>query len=422
MGRGGEAGGDQGRLAGANEREPGTDPVPEFAPTLATRTQRLAAAVVDVVIAQLLQIGAGFIAAQFFGLQPASPASSVTLLLTVGSYLLLCRAAARGGTAGEAILRVAPRARGERGLTGVRWLMRALLVSAGWVAWMLAMETAMPGGHAMFMAAGTIAGAALAWALLDLVLLLLHRQPRSMTDRVFGLDVVSARGLPAAPGAGPAPPAGRQLVLSPVDAFIVVLICFGWYIAHSIDVVAGGWREMRFDGNAAWDIVVTDLGLAACTLLLLRVRGVRLGGLVPQPSLRGSAVGVALYVAMVIAHVLVTAPFHGYGSDPIVAMTADMRVPVLAALALALVNGTYEELFLLGVLANGLGRFGAAVSVGVPLLVRTSYHLYQGPVAALGVAAIGLVLGLFYQRSRWLWPAIFAHILADALAFVGHTY
>ena len=47
------------------------------------------------------------------------------------------------------------------------------------------------------------------------------------------------------------------------------------------------------------------------------------------------------------------------------------------------------------------------------LLARVLYHLYQGPEAAVWVAAFGLTLTLAYLATRRLWPVVLAHILWD---------
>jgi membrane protease YdiL (CAAX protease family) len=53
------------------------------------------------------------------------------------------------------------------------------------------------------------------------------------------------------------------------------------------------------------------------------------------------------------------------------------------------------------------------------LLVRVLYHLYQGPVGAVWVLAIGLVFGLYFMRTNQLWPPVFAHILWDIVPFLS---
>ena len=54
-------------------------------------------------------------------------------------------------------------------------------------------------------------------------------------------------------------------------------------------------------------------------------------------------------------------------------------------------------------------------------VLRGSYHLYQGFGAFLGNAAMGLVFGYLYRRWGRVTPLIIAHVLIDAVAFVGYA-
>lgn len=90
-------------------------------------------------------------------------------------------------------------------------------------------------------------------------------------------------------------------------------------------------------------------------------------------------------------------------------------MPVI--IAFALVNATFEEVFLLGVLVRGLRSQGLSIAIGLPLLVRVLYHLYQGPVGAVWILVFGLFFSLCYVRRPVLWPLVFAHVLWDIVPF-----
>ncbi|MGZ5735636.1 MAG: CPBP family glutamic-type intramembrane protease [Burkholderiales bacterium] len=83
-------------------------------------------------------------------------------------------------------------------------------------------------------------------------------------------------------------------------------------------------------------------------------------------------------------------------------MVQDARVSLPVVVSMAMINGTYEEVFLLGFLLRGLRQFGFSLTVGVPLLIRVLYHLYQGPVGAMWILGFGLLFSLYYFRFRLL--------------------
>lgn len=61
----------------------------------------------------------------------------------------------------------------------------------------------------------------------------------------------------------------------------------------------------------------------------------------------------------------------------------------------------------------------STVALGVTLLVRLMYHLYQGPIGAVWILGFGLVFGLFYLRFNSLWPVALAHMLWDIVPFTS---
>ncbi len=105
--------------------------------------------------------------------------------------------------------------------------------------------------------------------------------------------------------------------------------------------------------------------------------------------------------------------------QPIDRIMVDTKLSMSVIVAFALVNGAFEEIFLLGVLVRGLRGFGLSVAMGLPLLVRVMYHLYQGPIGAIMILFFGWVFTVYYVRYGKLWPVVFAHILGDIVPFTS---
>ena len=207
---------------------------------------------------------------------------------------------------------------------------------------------------------------------------------------------------------------------TPLEAAVVVTICFGLSIVASLHAVANGFRTAGAftDASLLW-LIASDLVLAGAAIAFLHLRGFAIASLVPTPTLRGGIAGVALFFGAWLIGSLLVAPFAaGQPEQPIDKMMAEATLSMPIIVAMALVNGAFEEIFLLGFLARALRGFGLAIALGVPTLVRVSYHLYQGPLGALWVFAVGLVFALYYARSVKLWPPVFAHVLWDIVPFV----
>ena len=207
---------------------------------------------------------------------------------------------------------------------------------------------------------------------------------------------------------------------TPAEALAVVAICFGWFIFLSLSAVAAGFpRGGAFSDAAFAQIIATELALGGAALALLRARGYPIGQVLPSPSVRGSVLGFALLAVALLAWWLVAALFPGsaFERQPIADIMAGSSVSAPSVVALGIVNGLYEETFLVGYLVRGFREQGPALAIGLSALVRLLYHLYQGPLGALSALVFGVVVSLFYWRTGRLWPVVFAHALADVIAF-----
>jgi uncharacterized protein len=205
----------------------------------------------------------------------------------------------------------------------------------------------------------------------------------------------------------------------PLEAVTVVVVCFGWFILASLEAVAAGFPSSgAFSDASLIGLVALEALLGAVGLTFLRLRGYVLADLTPSPSWSGCLAGFALFAVATLASSVVTLGFSGgdAGAQPIAAMVSNAHVSLPVVIVMSMVNGLYEETFLVGYLVRGLRSHGLAIAVGVSLLVRILYHLYQGPLGAVSVLVFGLVISVFYWRTGRLWPVVFAHTLADALA------
>ncbi len=218
-------------------------------------------------------------------------------------------------------------------------------------------------------------------------------------------------------------PETRVHTSSFVEIAIVSFLCFGLFIVTSLGAVASGSSQQKHFADASLlSLVLIEAVLAALTLGFLTLRKYPIGRLRPTPGHLDTAIGIGLfasgYVATVLAYLLV-APGNDVGSQPITRMLAEGHRSFLVVLVVSTVNGLYEETFLLGYLMDALRAQGASIAIGLTCLARLLYHLYQGPVGAFSVTVWGVVIGLFYWRTKRLWPAILAHQLTDLVGLAS---
>lgn len=137
------------------------------------------------------------------------------------------------------------------------------------------------------------------------------------------------------------------------------------------------------------------------------VHGVALAALIGIP-------GIGLYLA---------AKAIGINTQVSAANLTDVwwSAPVLVLAALE--NAILEEVIMVGYLFTRWRQLAWSwpLVIGVSAVIRGTYHLYQGFGGFVGNLAMGVILGLFFVRTRRVMPLVVAHTLLDVVAFVGYT-
>jgi membrane protease YdiL (CAAX protease family) len=206
---------------------------------------------------------------------------------------------------------------------------------------------------------------------------------------------------------------------TPGEAAAIVVLCFGWFIVGSAYAVSAGFKSGAYSEAGTVGLVSLEVLLGVTALYVLRSRGFDVPSLYPRPSLAGIGGGALLYMAAAGAAWLALMPFDvGQYSEPLERLMGGAPIGLPVLVLLGVINGAYEEIFLLGFLVRGLRGYGLSVAIGVSLLVRVLYHLYQGPLGAVYVGMFGLVLSLSYVATGKLFPAVFAHAVADIVPFI----
>jgi uncharacterized protein len=126
---------------------------------------------------------------------------------------------------------------------------------------------------------------------------------------------------------------------------------------------------------------------------------------------------ILAYVGYVVLWLLFSALLPGAASEAAKIDLASSQFKFETLLAVSIVNGFFEELFVAGYLIQCVrSRFGVIAAVNASVLVRLLYHLYQGPVSVVGIVPVGLVFAWAYVRTGRLWPLVIAHALLDFIS------
>ncbi len=88
----------------------------------------------------------------------------------------------------------------------------------------------------------------------------------------------------------------------------------------------------------------------------------------------------------------------------------------ITTIVFSALNGFYEEIFFLG-MCLFVARKNVKYFFIYSLLLRFSFHTYQGWISAIGITTLGVIYFFIYEKTkrRNLFPFFFSHAIADVL-------
>ncbi|NYF21830.1 membrane protease YdiL (CAAX protease family) [Xanthomonas sp. JAI131] len=208
------------------------------------------------------------------------------------------------------------------------------------------------------------------------------------------------------------------------ELLAVVAIALGLPIYWSFSAVLAPTGEPSFSEASLWGMVLYELLVLALLVPVLWFRG-----WTPQVlGLHWRGRDIRPAIGLLIACIVACYPLNWLGAGMAEAVNPSMdamvagKLSLTAVVAVSLLNPIFEEVFVCAYVIRVLQRsHSPAFAVNVSVAIRASYHLYQGPIGAISLVVVGLILGWWFARTGRLWPAIIAHGLMDLLALMAYA-
>jgi len=218
-----------------------------------------------------------------------------------------------------------------------------------------------------------------------------------------------------------------QNLSAPAEFCIVILICFGLSISYSIQVLASHQMHMsppqpHISNLLAIRSLIQKLLVLAVVFYIGHIRGWSFATLGFDISWKWTGVGILLCVFATVASSLIHKLVHVIHPEP---ATFGMLVGVLTLPVIfifSVVNPVFEESLEAGYVIRSLQKFGMWPAVLASAFFKSFLHVYQGASGAIGVFAVGLILGLAYWKWRQLWPLVLCHSLRDFFGLIFLSY
>ena len=218
---------------------------------------------------------------------------------------------------------------------------------------------------------------------------------------------------------------------APFEFALVIGIAFGWPILGSVlDLLYGktvgeaGARQ-AFTDSYLYGVVMSELIAFPVIVALLHFRGWRPQdfplGISPAATALGAAMFAAAWIVDWIANATLVQLFSTLGPalETLSAYRPTEPPSLVAIYLVSVINPVFEEVIVCGYVIPAIaGRFGQTAAINTSVIIRVSYHLYQGVAALPFHALYGLMQAYLYARFGRLWPLIVSHALLDFVALM----
>jgi uncharacterized protein len=207
------------------------------------------------------------------------------------------------------------------------------------------------------------------------------------------------------------------------EAVVVTTIFVGWFIYSAMSEALAGYPSAT-DGNVGYNdgagvsLVLFECVMFAVGALVLRWRGWKLADFLFAISWRHLLVALGLLVLSAVTDLLLWQAVGNRLDDGSLLenLVQPGGVSFGIALLLSVVNGTFEEFFLCRYLIERFQASGAMFTISLSAGIRMLYHVYQGPFGTLSILAFGIIIGVYYWRTRALGAVVLTHMLADLIS------
>ncbi len=215
---------------------------------------------------------------------------------------------------------------------------------------------------------------------------------------------------------------------SPFEFGLVICTAFGWYTLTAVFslIFSLTHTAVEYSGSAYGDthllgVVLYEALITPALLAILYARGWRIAdfrlGVSSGATVLGIVICLAAYFVDGVVDLALRLIFPLMQSET-GSIARSAGPAIISVVLLSIVNPVFEELFVAGYVIEALRqRFGVTTAINVSVVIRASYHLYQGVPAFPFHVAYGLLQGYAFVRYGRLWPLIVSHALLDFFAF-----
>jgi len=171
-------------------------------------------------------------------------------------------------------------------------------------------------------------------------------------------------------------------------------------------------------------LIIYELIIFAILVPFLRLRNWNIKKFGINPGIKDTLTGVLLFFIVYIIYIAVYYSaeylFPSISSSIGNVNFASSDISLVMIILVSIINPIFEEIFVCAYVIESLKNIkGISFAINISILIRLSYHLYQGPNGIILLIPLGVIFAIWYSRTKRLWPIIVAHAIFDITGFLN---
>lgn len=166
---------------------------------------------------------------------------------------------------------------------------------------------------------------------------------------------------------------------------------------------------------------IFQISLILVALIIFKIRKIDIKSFNFQFQLSNIPTGLILFLAVVLTTFIIGSGIIALNPDTLFAETKpNCNLAILPIFLI--INSFYEEFFLNNYIFSRLSHWRPDQILSFSVILRASYHTYQGLYGFILLIFFGLIFTGYYSKTRKLWPLVIAHTLFNCLTFYIAAY
>ncbi|MDP1728568.1 MAG: CPBP family intramembrane metalloprotease [Bacteroidota bacterium] len=208
------------------------------------------------------------------------------------------------------------------------------------------------------------------------------------------------------------------------ELIIILFVSFGYLILNNVLFVLNIVKEFTISNDHIYFQIRYEIFVLLTLGIFLYLRGWNFKSLGLKPCQHDIFIGLLIYLCFCVLTIFIWSigilVSPGFGASKYILFQVNLNIYLV--ILISILNPFFEEILVCSyILSWNRGATNKYAMIFLSVCIRILYHLYQGPFILVQIIPFGIIAGVWFTRTRRLWPLLIAHFLWDIIGLLPHT-